>query len=107
MSIRQRKDTGRWQGRYTGLDGKIRNKDFDLKSHASEYERDQIRHLAAGTWLAPDAGKTTIAELHADWTQTKQSRKDSTVRCGQLISLAKVTKSQALLRGDRHIGCSQ
>ena len=78
MSIRKRKDSGRWQARFAGLDGKVHSRDFDLKADAQRWEREQMRSVEKGEWVSPTAGKITVDGVYQQWIQTRIEIKAST-----------------------------
>ena len=80
MSVRKRKDTGRWQARYTGADGKVHAKDFDLKSQAQRWEREQMRAVERGDWVNPSQTRSTLGDLAQSWLDSRQDIKETTRR---------------------------
>lgn len=78
MSVRKRRDTGRWQARYTGVDGNVYAKDFDLKSDAQKWEREQKRRVEGGSWLPTSRGKSTVGDAYESWIKTRVDVKQQT-----------------------------
>lgn len=72
-SVNKRPDTGKWQVRYRGPDGKQRSQDFrrmvDATRFAAEVETDKAR----GEWLNPE-GAARELELWADWWLSQSHR---------------------------------
>jgi integrase len=78
MSIRKRKDTGRWQARHRGPDGKERAKDFDRKVDADRWLREQTGKVDRGDWTDPAHGRVTVGDYAQDWLRGKVKLKVST-----------------------------
>lgn len=71
MSVHKRSDSGRWQARYTGPDGKERAKDFDRKADATAWVSEQTRKVRINVWTDPASAKVTVGELWPTWLAAK------------------------------------
>jgi integrase len=67
MSVSKRADTGRWQARYRGPDGRQRAKDFDTKRDATAWDQEQRRAVQRSEWTDPDAARMTVGEMYPKW----------------------------------------
>lgn len=77
-SIKRRADTGRWRARYRGPDKRERLKDFDRKTDAERWLREQTAKMDRGEWTDPAAGRVTVGEYAAEWLRGKVKIKHST-----------------------------
>lgn len=77
-SVRKRADTGRWQARHRGPDGKERAKDFDRKVDADRWVREQAARVDRGEWTDPLRGRVTVGEYSQEWLRSKVRLKQST-----------------------------
>lgn len=70
MSIYKTK-SGSWSVRYRDASGKQYQKTFELKKDAEDYEREQRRSIARGTWTNPSGGKLRLREVFEEYFATK------------------------------------
>lgn len=73
----------RWRARFVDDQGKERNKAFRTKAEAQGWLDDEITpSLASGTYVAPEAGRVTVAYVYASWSasQAHISRKTAATR---------------------------
>jgi hypothetical protein len=59
MSVYKTK-SGSWSVRYRDEQGKQHQRTFELKRDADNYEREQRRSIARGTWQDPNLEKTKL-----------------------------------------------
>lgn len=65
MAVTRR--NGRWQARYRDETGRQHAKMFDRKVDAQRWEIEALGKLSEGTWIDPQAGRTTFREYADDW----------------------------------------
>ncbi len=70
MSVSKRLDSGMWQARYVGKDGKRHSKDFRLKADAERWKREEQRKVDRGSWTPPSGGLTRVDEIAEQWLQS-------------------------------------
>ena len=59
----------RWLARYVDDEGREHTKAFTRKADAQSWlDNDVIARLATGTYVAPEAGKVTVAAVYASWS---------------------------------------
>lgn len=63
--------SGTWSVRYRDSTGKQFQKTFELKKDAEDYEREQRRAIARGTWTNPNGGKIKLSEVFNEYFATK------------------------------------
>lgn len=68
----------RWQARYYDADGKEHAKNFDRKTEAETWEREQRTAVRAGTHIDPAAGKETFGRYAARWLENKRRLRETT-----------------------------
>jgi integrase len=62
----------RWRARFVDDQGKERNKAFRTKASAQAWLDEEITPaLASGTYVAPEAGKVTVAHVYASWSASQ------------------------------------
>jgi integrase len=62
----------RWRARYVDDAGREQSKGFARKADAQAWLDNEITpKLATGTYVAPDAGKVTVAVVHASWSASQ------------------------------------
>ena len=62
----------RWMARYVDDEGHERTKAFDRKADAQVWLDSEITaKLATGTYVAPQAGLITVAEVYASWSASQ------------------------------------
>ena len=74
-SIKRRADTGRWRARYRGPDKRERLKDFDRKTDAERWLREQTAKMDRGEWTDPAAPRLPGGGDAAGWGGGKGKRK--------------------------------
>lgn len=79
-SVSKRADTGRWRARYRGPDRKERTRDFDRKTDAERWLREQTAKVDRGEWTDPALGRITVGEYADEWLNGKVKIKPSTRR---------------------------
>lgn len=67
-SIRQRPN-GTWRARYRDDDGREHARHFDLKRDAQAWLDEIASSRLTGSYVAPAAQKTTLAEFYAEWVE--------------------------------------
>jgi integrase len=72
MSIRKKKDTGKFQVMYRDHQGRQRAKNFTLKTDAEKFERETKLAMERGTYTDPSKGKSLLKDVYAEWFRTKQ-----------------------------------
>ena len=78
MTIRQRKENGRWQASVKNpITGKRQCKDFDRKVDAVAWVKRMNTAEVTGTAVRPRAGKITVGELATRWAGTRGHLKAS------------------------------
>ena len=77
-TIKKRPDTGRWQARYRGPDARERAKDFDRKTDAERWLREQAAKIDRGEWTDPLRGRVTVGDYSEGWLRDKVKLKHST-----------------------------
>jgi integrase len=65
--------SGRYQARYTGPDGLLRNapETFERKGDASRWLSLKEAELSKGEWIAPELGQQTFREYAEEWMQQR------------------------------------
>lgn len=63
--------SGSWSVRYRDARGVQHQKTFELKKDAEDYEREQRRAIARGTWTNPSSGKIKLKEIFEEYFATK------------------------------------
>lgn len=61
----------RWRARYVDNDGQERTQAFDRKSDATEWLTETSAKLTTGTWVAPEAGRLTVADVYRGWSASQ------------------------------------
>jgi integrase len=62
----------RWRARYVDDEGRERSKMFDRRADAQTWlDNDITPSLASGTWVAPEAGRITVADVYASWSASQ------------------------------------
>jgi integrase len=62
----------RWRARYVDDEGRERTKAFTRKSDAQSWLDNEITaKLASGTYVAPEAGRLTVAAVYASWSKAQ------------------------------------
>jgi integrase len=69
----------RWLARFVDDQGHEYSKSFDRKIEAQAWLDEVTASQVIGTYVAPQAGRITIAELHAKWIDTQSHLKETTV----------------------------
>ncbi len=69
-SVKRRADTGRWQPRHRGPDGR-RAKDFDREVDADRWLREQAAKVDRGEWTGPARGRVTVGDYAQEWLRGK------------------------------------
>lgn len=72
------KEVRRWQARYYDADGKEHAKNFERKTDADNWERDQRASVRAGTHVDPAAGQETFGKYVARWLANKRRLRETT-----------------------------
>lgn len=68
-TIKRRSDRGgRWEVRYRDPEGKQRARLFDRKVDAERFVATTTTDILRGTYIAPEAGRVTLADYAATWT---------------------------------------
>jgi len=67
MSVYKRTDTGKWQARVTGSDGKRRARSFRTKVDADRWEREQLNLAEKGQLPPVLNGRATVASVGDKW----------------------------------------
>ncbi len=70
-SVGKRADTGRWQARHRGPDGKERAKDLDRKMDADRWLHEQAAKVDGGQWTDPQRARVTVGEYAQEWLRGK------------------------------------
>ena len=78
MSVYKTK-SGSWSVRYRDEQGKQHQRTFELKRDADNYEREQRRSIARGTWQDPNLEKTKLSVVYGDFLKTKQALKPKSI----------------------------
>ena len=69
------KDYGRgkrWRARYVDPEGRERSKSFDTKTQAQQWvNAEVITKVTIGTFIAPEAGKVTVAMVYKEWIKAQ------------------------------------
>ncbi|GAB77184.1 Site-specific recombinase XerD [Austwickia chelonae] len=66
-SVKKRKDTGRWRGRYRDASGREHAKDFDRQTDARRWVAEEELKVHRGDWTDPRRATVTVGELWPDW----------------------------------------
>ena len=62
----------RWRARYVDDEGRERTKAFARKPDAQSWLDNEITpKLATGTYVAPEAGRLTVAAVYASWSKAQ------------------------------------
>jgi integrase len=62
----------RWRARYVDNDGQERAKAFARKLDAQRWLDNEVTaKLATGTWVAPEAGRVTVASVYESWAASQ------------------------------------
>ena len=69
----------RWLARFVDDQGHEHSKSFDRKIEAQAWLDEVVASQVTGTFVAPRAGRVTVAELHAKWVDTQSHLKETTV----------------------------
>ncbi|MGH3635814.1 MAG: tyrosine-type recombinase/integrase [Mycobacterium sp.] len=69
----------RWLARYVDDQGRENSRSFERKVDAQAWLNEISANQVTGTYVAPKAGRITIAELHAKWVGTQGHLKQTTV----------------------------
>ena len=69
----------RWLARFVDDQGHEHSKSFDRKIDAQAWLDEITASRVIGTYVAPNAGRITVSELHAKWTDTQSHLKETTV----------------------------
>lgn len=71
----QSRDHGRgkrWRARYVDPDGRERSKSFDTKTQAQQWINSEVTaKVVAGTYIAPEAGRVTVAMAYESWVKAQ------------------------------------
>ena len=67
MAVYKRTDTGKWQARVTGSDGKRRARSFRTKVDADRWEREQLSLAEKGQLPPVLSGRATVASVGDKW----------------------------------------
>ena len=72
----------RWRARYVDDEGRERSKMFDRKADAQAWLNKITAKLATGSYVSPEAGRITVADVYAAWSaaQGHISAKTKTTR---------------------------
>ncbi|MCJ0980408.1 site-specific integrase [Rhodococcus sp. ARC_M12] len=73
----------RWRARWVDDTGTERSKSFDRKTDAQTCIDELTTALTTGNYVQPKAGRTTIAEIHTQWTNSQAHIKDTTAATRQ------------------------
>jgi integrase len=81
--------SGRWQARYTGPDGQIRNAPmtFAIKRDAAEWLVETEAELLRGDWIDPDAGKLSLDEYTERWVRERDLKPRSREEYERILRL--------------------
>jgi integrase len=71
------KETRRWQARYYDANGKEHAQNFDGKTKAEKWERDQRAAVRAGVHTDPALGQQTFSVFSARWLKSKRRLRDT------------------------------
>ena len=77
-NVTRRVDTGKWRARYRGPDKRERTRDFDRKTDAERWRREQLAKIDRGEWTDPTAGRVVIGDYAGEWLRGKVKLKHST-----------------------------
>lgn len=78
--IQDKRAQGRgWVARWVDPDGKEKSKRFDRKSEADNYLTDIRKAVRDGSYIDPDAAKTTVADYYAEWSKRQPWRESTRV----------------------------
>jgi integrase len=69
----------RWLARYVDDQGQENTRSFERKTDAQAWLNEVTAMQVTGTYVAPKAGRVTVAELHAKWLGTQGHLKETTV----------------------------
>jgi integrase len=61
----------RWRARYVDDDGRERSQAFDRKTDATVWLTETTAKLATGLWVAPEAGRITVADVYRSWSASQ------------------------------------
>lgn len=61
----------RWRARYVDDDGRERTQAFDRKTDATAWLTEQSTKIATGQWVAPEAGRITVADVYLAWSTSQ------------------------------------
>jgi integrase len=77
----RRRDSGRYQVRYTGPDGRLRSapQTFARKSEAERYLSLLEAQLARGEWIDPERGKVTVQDYAERWITERPNLRPRTI----------------------------
>lgn len=64
---------GRWRARYRDAEGKEHAKHFRTRTQGREWLDEVTGHLRQGTWVDPDRGRATVAEVAREWLAVKRA----------------------------------
>ena len=104
-SIRRRSD-GRWEGRYTGPDGRQRSCYGKTQKEAAEALRAATHSVDAGSWLEPST--VTVAQWLAEWVRdycghTTQRTRDYYDRITALYIVPSLGKVRLSVLSSTHV----
>jgi integrase len=67
MAHIEKRGPGRWRARYRDPNGKERSKTFERKVDAERWLTTKAAEMMSGTYIGPDAGRTTLGTYAAEW----------------------------------------
>ncbi|MDQ7904834.1 tyrosine-type recombinase/integrase [Phytohabitans sp. ZYX-F-186] len=87
-SVRQMR-SGRWQARYTGLDGLTRTAPdtFDAKRAAEQWLVEVEAEMLRGDWVDPDAGKVLLTDYADRWVRERDLKPRTREEYARLLRL--------------------
>jgi hypothetical protein len=79
-NVRQR-DSGKWQARYPGPDGQLRNapRMFDSKRAAERWLSLTETQIMQGEWIDPERAKVTLGHYADQWITQRPGQRPRTV----------------------------
>jgi len=80
ISIHKRttKEGPRYDVRLRDPDGRAYKRTFRTRGEAKAFETDEAHARIRGVWVDPRAGKTTFADVAADWLESNPAKRSST-----------------------------
>lgn len=78
MAHVEKRGQGRWRARHRGADGKERSQTFPTRRAAERWLATVETAKLRGEWVAPELGRTTVAEFAAAWWATTTGMRPST-----------------------------